>query len=198
MKESISTRMHILECAINLFKESGYDQVTIKNICEKAEVAKSTFYYHYQTKEDLIKDFFKTIDINVEQMMQALLTDDNCLEQMWRIIELYYQRLIDAGIEITRMVYMTNLVQDKHILGADNAIAKDMYLTLLKRAREKKVITNCSKNNEDLYSSLVYSLTGISYLWCVQEGKFDLLSECRKTYETVLGYNPQNKNTSAD
>jgi AcrR family transcriptional regulator len=193
VKESISTRMHILECAIDLFKESGFDNVTIKNICEKAEVAKSTFYYHYQTKEDLIKDFFKTIDINVEQMMQVLLADDDCLEQMWQIIELYYKRLLDAGIEITRMVYLKNLVQDKHILGAENAMAKELYLTLLRRAREKNVITNISSSNEELYLSLVYSLTGIAYLWCVQNGEFDILAECRRTFETVLGYVPKMK-----
>jgi AcrR family transcriptional regulator len=180
--------MQILECAISLFKESGYDTVTIKNICEKAEIAKSTFYYHYQTKEDLIKDFFKTIDINVEQIMQALLIDDNCLEQMWRIIELYYQRLIDAGVEITRTVYISNLVQDKHILGTDNAIARDLYLTLIKRAREKEIIAKSTVTEEELLDALVYSLTGISYLWCVQNGNFDLLTECRKTFETVLGY----------
>lgn len=191
MKESISTRMHILECAIELFKESGFDNVTIKNICEKSEVAKSTFYYHYQTKEDLIKDFFKTIDINVEQMMQVLLAGDDCLEQMWQIIELYYKRLLDAGVEITRMVYLKNLVQDKHILGAENAMAKELYLTLLRRAREKKVITNSLRSNEELYASLVYSLTGIAYLWCVQNGEFDILAECRCSFETVLGYVPK-------
>jgi AcrR family transcriptional regulator len=191
VKESISTRMHILECAIELFKESGFDNVTIKNICEKSEVAKSTFYYHYQTKEDLIKDFFKTIDINVEQMMQVLLAGDDCLEQMWQIIELYYKRLLDAGVEITRMVYLKNLVQDKHILGAENAMAKELYLTLLRRAREKKVITNSSRSNEELYASLVYSLTGIAYLWCVQNGEFDILAECRRSFETVLGYVPK-------
>lgn len=193
MKESISTRMHVLECAIELFKESGYENVTIKNICEKSEIAKSTFYYHYQTKEDLIKDFFKSIDINVEQMMQVLLADDDCLEQMWKIIELYYKRLLDAGVEITRMVYLKNLVQDKHILGAENAMARELYLTLLRRARENNEIMNGIRSDEELYTSLVYSLTGISYLWCVQNGEFDILAKCRMSFETILGYVPKNK-----
>lgn len=189
MRQSTSTRVHILECAIQLFKESGFERVTIKAICEKAGIAKSTFYYHYQSKEDLIKDFFKTTDINVEQMMQVLIADDDCLEQMWKIIELYFNRLIDAGIEIARMVYLSNLVMDKHILGAENAMAKELYLTLLKKIREKNEITNIAKSNDELYNALVYSLTGIAYLWCVQNGNFDLLKECRRTFETVLGYN---------
>jgi AcrR family transcriptional regulator len=180
--------MNILECAILLFKEYGYDQVTILQICEKAKVAKSTFYYHYETKEDLIKDFFKTTDINVEQIMQVFLEDVNCLEQMWKMIELYYKRLLEAGIEITKVVYLTNLIHDKHILGEDNAIAKEAYLTLLNRAMENKLIIKTKKDAEELLSALVYSLTGIAYLWCVKNASFDLLKECRDAFETVLGY----------
>lgn len=190
MKKSITTRIAILDCAIALFKEQGYDKVTIKQICEASDVAKSTFYYHYQTKEDLIKDFFKHIDINVEQMMQALLEDGNYLEQMWKMIEMYYLRLIDAGVEITKIVYSSNLANDKHILGENNAIAKDAYLKLLSKALESKLIQPVETSVEVLLSTLVYSLTGISYLWCVNNGNFDLIAECRKVFETILQYHP--------
>lgn len=188
MKKALSTRMNILECAVLLFKEYGYEQVTIIQICEKAKVSKSTFYYHYETKEDLIKDFFKTTDVNVEQIMQVFLEDINCLEQMWKMIELYYQRLLDAGVEITKVVYLTNLVNDKHILGEDNAVAKEAYLSFINRALQNNIIVKTSRSADELLSALVYSLTGIAYLWCVKDASFDLLKECRQAFETVLGY----------
>lgn len=189
MENYSDKKIIILECAIDLFKEFDYDKVTIKQICEKASIPKSTFHYYYKAKEDLIKDFFKITDINASHMMQAIYTSDNSLEQMWKVIELYYKRLIDAGVSISKTVYISNIMEDKHILGVDNAIAKDMYITFIKRGREKHLINNTCEDDEKLLSALVYALTGIAYLWCVQNGNFDLLKECRSVFETVLNYN---------
>ena len=49
----------ILESARKLFSSKHFEQVTIKEICQDAGVANSTFYYHFKTKarfEELIKE----------------------------------------------------------------------------------------------------------------------------------------------
>ena len=42
----ISTKNKIFETAGKLFKEKGYENVTINNICEACGITKTTFYYH--------------------------------------------------------------------------------------------------------------------------------------------------------
>jgi AcrR family transcriptional regulator len=48
-----STRQSILQAAAKLFRNQGYDQTSVDQIVESADVAKGTFYQHFQTKIDV-------------------------------------------------------------------------------------------------------------------------------------------------
>ena len=50
----MDTKEKIVNSAIELFKEMGYDQVSIPKICEKAGITKGTFYYYFQNKGEVI------------------------------------------------------------------------------------------------------------------------------------------------
>ena len=45
MKKENSTKEEILQNAIRLFKEKGYDEVTLRDICKASNISKNTFYY---------------------------------------------------------------------------------------------------------------------------------------------------------
>ena len=55
-------RDRIIQSALNLFSQKDFDSVTIKDICADAQVANSTFYYHFKTKEELM-DCLRTQDL---------------------------------------------------------------------------------------------------------------------------------------
>ena len=44
------------EAFLILLEKKDYDYITIKEICEKAGVNRSTFYLHYETLDDLLKE----------------------------------------------------------------------------------------------------------------------------------------------
>ena len=48
------TRWAIQAHALRLFAEQGYDQTTVDQIAEAAEVSQSTFFRYFRTKEDLV------------------------------------------------------------------------------------------------------------------------------------------------
>lgn len=47
----------IYEAALELFTQQGYDQTTVEEITEKADVARGTFFNHFQRKEDIIGEW---------------------------------------------------------------------------------------------------------------------------------------------
>ncbi|MEL7485761.1 MAG: helix-turn-helix domain-containing protein, partial [Pseudomonadota bacterium] len=51
------TRRRILEAALALFSERGYDAVKIGDIAKSADVANATFFLHFPTKAALIAAF---------------------------------------------------------------------------------------------------------------------------------------------
>ena len=55
------TRGLLQHALITLIMEKGYDAITIEDICEKANVGRSTFYGHYASKADLKRSGMETI-----------------------------------------------------------------------------------------------------------------------------------------
>lgn len=52
------TRALILETALELFRERGYEETTMRAIAEKAGVALGNTYYYFRSKEHLIQAFY--------------------------------------------------------------------------------------------------------------------------------------------
>jgi AcrR family transcriptional regulator len=48
------TRAALRQALIGLVLERGYDAVTIRDVVDRANVGRSTFYAHYPSKEDLL------------------------------------------------------------------------------------------------------------------------------------------------
>ena len=52
------TRRALREAMRDLMSEKGYDQVTIEELTEKADIGRTTFYLHYSAKQDLLLEQF--------------------------------------------------------------------------------------------------------------------------------------------
>jgi AcrR family transcriptional regulator len=48
------TRERILEVALELFNERGYDKTSLREIAERLDVTKAALYYHFARKEDIL------------------------------------------------------------------------------------------------------------------------------------------------
>jgi len=51
-KEQTTERLH--RAALDLISERGFDAASIDDICEAADVSKTTFYRYFETKEDVL------------------------------------------------------------------------------------------------------------------------------------------------
>ena len=49
-----STRERILNVALDLFNEQGYDKASLREIAERLGVTKAALYYHFERKEDIL------------------------------------------------------------------------------------------------------------------------------------------------
>lgn len=53
------TRRYLYDCAIQLFRAHGYDQVSVDEIVRKAGMAKGTFYIYFRAKSDIILEMLR-------------------------------------------------------------------------------------------------------------------------------------------
>jgi AcrR family transcriptional regulator len=49
-----STRERILEAALDLFTDQGFDKTSLRKVSERVGVTKAALYYHFRSKEELL------------------------------------------------------------------------------------------------------------------------------------------------
>ena len=52
--DAASTRDRILDIALDLFTEQGFDGTSLRQIAEKVGVTKAALYYHFESKDDIL------------------------------------------------------------------------------------------------------------------------------------------------
>jgi AcrR family transcriptional regulator len=52
--EELSTRDRILDAALDLFIEKGYDKTSLREIAEQLGFTKAALYYHFESKADIL------------------------------------------------------------------------------------------------------------------------------------------------
>ncbi len=68
-RKKMETRSALMEAALPLFREKGYDQTTVEEITEQADVAKATFFNYFPSKQALVSELWAW---RMEQLHETL------------------------------------------------------------------------------------------------------------------------------
>jgi len=66
-----STRERILDVALDLFVEKGYDKTSLREIAERMGFTKAALYYHFASKSDLLM----ALHLRLHQLTEAALDE---------------------------------------------------------------------------------------------------------------------------
>jgi AcrR family transcriptional regulator len=89
-----STRERILDIALTLFNEQGYDKTSLREIAEQLGTTKAALYYHFERKEDILL----ALHLRLHELGRGIFTQMGDIESSTKIAELWPE-LLDAFIE---------------------------------------------------------------------------------------------------
>lgn len=181
----IKTRMRILQCALELIKKNGYNKVTIPDICNAASITKSTFYYHFKSKNDLIGDFTDQLGYIVRDSYSDILLQETYLKQIWAVFSIFFQANIEAGPAIVKQVYISYINQSNHQHFPRSSVTWDIVVKLMEKAQQAGQIKN-SQSPENIAEAAFELLRGLTITWAIDEGGFDLEVANKRVLTTLL------------
>lgn len=86
------TGFRILEAALALFRQEGFDSATMRDIAQKAGVATGAAYYYYPSKDAIVMDFYQRSYAEMQPKIEAALERASGLEA--RLCELIRVKLV--------------------------------------------------------------------------------------------------------
>jgi transcriptional regulator, tetR family len=97
------------EALIQLINEKDYDYITITEICKRAGVNRSTFYLHYETVDDLLKEAIKKIDDDFNSHMQGFGTNRDLIIDAINNERTYELNFINENIYILILIILRSI-----------------------------------------------------------------------------------------
>src|SRR5262245_10106111 len=89
------TRARILEAAVELFGEIGFDATKISDVCDRADIARQTFFNHFPAKSDLLVALYREgVGFVSATLDSACERGANTRER----IALFYHDLVSASV----------------------------------------------------------------------------------------------------
>lgn len=105
---SEATRRAILDAAVSLIREKGFDKLTVRDLCAAAGVTTGAFYHHFSSKEDLISQGFSSLDAYLEEAMEPH-RDEPPLERLDSLLRAYTAYIENVGWQTMALYYTRRL-----------------------------------------------------------------------------------------
>ena len=99
-------RERIYEAARQLFLEQGYAATTVEQIADAADVAQTTFFNHFQSKDAVLREMTGEISAHLEAMLQQELATSDTAERRIRRFATQALRALGATEGLAREVLL--------------------------------------------------------------------------------------------
>lgn len=186
------TRKIITEKAIELFKEKGYENTSVTDICKASGITKGTFYYHFPNKDEITFEFYENIYSDFSSILVEVFMIPDTKEQLWKI----YEFSIDRTIALTPKVLYALLMSDiqkgfdlftpygDYTRNTGSGRIMKLQVELVKKGQKSGQIKD--GDPEMMVRTYVAALVGIAIAWSRSDGMFDEKEELRKAFDIVF------------
>ena len=146
------TKRLLKESLIELMKEKSIHSINIKEICEGADINRSTFYRHYETQYDLYDDIIEDIAVQIECIYKE------CAEQGFNTV--VFLTKIFEYIEDNRDIFLV-ILSDK-----GNVSMGEAYIRITDRFINREHISELGSYIVQFISA---GMTSILWTWLNKE-----------------------------
>lgn len=175
-KKGQKTREHIKKCAAILFAEKGFKQVTMKDICEAAQLSRGGLYCHYESTRQIFQEMIddmmsrqdQEFDLRIGQNQSAVTILDDILEG-------YRKEMLDSRSSLSTAIYeyfsLPEIAGQKNTLYQQYLISANTWKKLIQYGIDRKEFHEV--DIEAVFHLIVFSYQGVrmySKLMPVDEG----------------------------
>ena len=176
----------IMEKAIELFAENGFEATSIQQITEKCGISKGAFYLHFKSKDELISSL-------IDHFMTDMITEiEQSVSRELAIEELLYNYLLVTLGEFKQKANLAKLFLKGNGFSFNQELLEklQMYTGIINKILLSIVQKQFAHKDSNIHLDIVFITTGLmksySELFLLDHYQIDLNKLCRAIEEKVL------------
>ncbi|WP_062702876.1 TetR/AcrR family transcriptional regulator [Chryseobacterium indologenes] len=88
----MKTKDKILQKALQLFNEKGYNNITTRHIAANLNISPGNLHYHFKHSEDIIKILFSDLILKMDEVLNTMKKEENrTLEDLYQFTRSTYE-----------------------------------------------------------------------------------------------------------
>lgn len=183
-KQALATKHKIFTCAVALFAEKSYENVTVQDICREADVSVGAFYHHFKSKENILDEGYRLFDGESEAAWQEG-HPDSASEAIRFLISEQARSMEKIGAPAALQYFKHQLSSgEKYILNPNRFFYQTMKSSVVQMLSGNILRGDAFTITEDLLSAT----RGIIYDWCLHNGSYNLSEKALRVTDMVLSY----------
>lgn len=165
------TRDRILDAALRLFRERGFEQTTMRDVATEAGVATGAAYYYYRSKEDLVMAFYLRTDEEAGEVFAKIIASSKDLKKRMRgMIDAKFAQFSEhRGLLAALLKAGVDPRQPLSPFGQETKEVRDATIAWYARALEGSDVSVPKDVAADLPRLLWMYHLGLIYFWVIDE-----------------------------
>ena len=172
---SSDNKEKIIAATLEIVKTEGTNDLKVRTVCEKADVATGTFYHYFKNKDDLLMHFVRILSFDEIELKTPLESIAK------RICELYMHligKYLSMGKEFMKGFYSTgNTALSAYMGVTDGAFEAGTVMHRCEKeiqAAIDKGILSADCNAHQVSADICTIVKGIIFEWCLMDSKISI------------------------
>ena len=184
-KKSKETKARIFHAAKTILQKQGYDQLSIKNICDEAGVSNGSFYHHFKTKDDLLSYYIEEQPSMDPDLLDLPSSAAGTKEAIISVYLNYVHYCEELGVEFMANYYTPKNQSLNPLIRTERPYPIITVHDYLKRVIDAGIISPPA-NLEDITTDIRMIVIGNVFEWCLKSGDADFEGNMRRSLTTYL------------
>ena len=183
--KSKETKAKIFRAAKHILQKKGYEQLSIKNICEEAGVSNGSFYHHFKTKDDLLSYYIEEQPSINPDFLDLPSNSAEAKEAIVRVYLNYVHYCEELGVEFMSNYYTPKNQSLNPLIRTERPYPIVTVQNYLEKAIRAGVITP-RLALDDITTDIRMIVIGNVFEWCLKSGNDDFEGNMKRSLETYL------------
>lgn len=185
--EKKSVKSRIVSAAWELFHEKGYNGTTVDDIIELSQTSKGSFYYYFNTKDELLNTLSMILDDYYEKLEEEMDPGMNSFHKLLYINYMTHTMMEKKiSLDLLASLYSTQLVAQgqRHLLDQNRNYYKLVTKIIEEGQKRGQIRDDMSVMNITKYYSMCER--ALVSDWCLNQGAYSLGEYSRECMPVMM------------